>query len=306
MNKYHFLHALVIDAFPPSRAQKADDFAKNFALVRRRRFSSGLHTFLCCIFGLAKFSGLCFSADASFKVDVIQARLHSAATLHSTHSHLPAAAAAATAPPLHITQSHLSVATAPPVSPNSTPCAPQPPPIPQQPIQLPLGWTQEHDPQSGRPYYVDHVSRQSSWSPPAAPAPWAPPVAPATVAKFGWGEDGSSTFGASASAGAGAGESLPEGWRQEYDHSGNIFYANDRLLVHQVLPSVSPTQPQRRPSSTAVSNSCSQYERPRAGRLSPPRPAAQSRAAAESSRRPSVAEQQETARAAFRMFDKDR
>ena len=87
---------------------------------------------------------------------------------------------------------------------------PLPPPLPapsQQCTSLPQGWTVKYDPRSRRPYYHNSFTNQSTWFPPAATAEASPPL-----------------------------QSLPHGWRQDTDGSGNVLFVNDRLQIVQVYP----------------------------------------------------------------------
>merc|ERR1719379_1781726 len=78
-----------------------------------------------------------------------------------------------------------------------------PPPGPS----LPPGWEQATDPASGRPYFCNRATGETSWTPPAAqapapaPAPMAPPMPTASA--------------------------LPPGWEQTTDQaSGKLYYFN--------------------------------------------------------------------------------
>ena len=85
-----------------------------------------------------------------------------------------------------------------------------PPPLPapsQQCTSLPQGWTVKYDPKSQRPYYHNSFTNHSTWFPPAATADVSPPL-----------------------------QSLPDGWRQDTDGSGNVLFVNDRLQIVQVNP----------------------------------------------------------------------
>jgi len=104
--------------FPLCRAKKAEEYVKNFSLVWRLKY------FECsCFFiGSVRHSTIYFSChlfNACFQVDVIQARSHSTATLH-------------TAAPQH------AVPSAPPMCPTSLEC-------------LPADWSEVIDAASGRP-----------------------------------------------------------------------------------------------------------------------------------------------------------
>jgi len=69
---------------------------------------------------------------------------------------------------------------------------------------LPPGWEQQTDPTSGKPYWCNRSTGESSWTPPAAPAP-APAPAPVPA----------------------AGPALPQGWETATDpSSGKIYYFN--------------------------------------------------------------------------------
>lgn len=82
--------------------------------------------------------------------------------------------------------------------PGAMPAMPGAMPVPA----LPPGWEQATDPSSGRPYYCNRATGQTSWTPPAAEAPAAPAPAPAPSA-------------------------LPAGWEQTTDPaSGKPYYFN--------------------------------------------------------------------------------
>eukprot|EP00928_Gymnodinium_smaydae_P003889 TRINITY_DN11375_c0_g2_i1.p1 TRINITY_DN11375_c0_g2~~TRINITY_DN11375_c0_g2_i1.p1 ORF type:complete len:273 (-),score=32.37 TRINITY_DN11375_c0_g2_i1:148-966(-) len=67
---------------------------------------------------------------------------------------------------------------------------------------LPLGWEAVHDAASGRMYYCNRATGESSWTPPAAPVPAPAPVPAATP-------------------------QLPPGWEQASDPaSGRVYYFN--------------------------------------------------------------------------------
>jgi len=69
---------------------------------------------------------------------------------------------------------------------------------------LPLGWEQVADPSTGKPYYCNRATGESSWTIPVAAAP-APVMAPAPVFAVG----------------------LPAGWEQANDPaSGKPYYFN--------------------------------------------------------------------------------
>lgn len=75
---------------------------------------------------------------------------------------------------------------------------------------LPLGWEQVADPATGKPYYCNRATGESSWTPPVAPVAALPPVVapvpmPAPIAA--------------------AAPALPAGWESAPDPStGNLYY----------------------------------------------------------------------------------
>ena len=144
-------------------------------------------------------------------------------------------------------------------------------PSSQQLSSLPPGWIQKYDTKSQRPYYFNSFTNESSWQPPASAAVVEPSLS-----------------------------SLPDGWTQATDPSGNVYFVNDRLRLVQVVAIYGSSHRQ------LCLTHDSQNERP----CPPGQPlhtsAVQPPIAAVSSRRLSVAEQQEMARGAFRIFDKDR
>jgi CspA family cold shock protein len=73
------------------------------------------------------------------------------------------------------------------------------------PGALPLGWEQVADPSTGKPYYCNRATGESSWTVPVAAAP----VAPLPVA-------------------APAGPALPPGWEQAPDPATGKFYYFNR------------------------------------------------------------------------------
>jgi hypothetical protein len=69
---------------------------------------------------------------------------------------------------------------------------------------LPNGWAQAIDPGSGRVFYKNHLTRQTSWTRPAAPqVQQSRPVQPQS-----------------------AHAALPQGWEQAYDQTGRVYFKN--------------------------------------------------------------------------------
>merc|ERR1711879_153370 len=54
-----------------------------------------------------------------------------------------------------------------------------PPAYSAQPPPLPHGWEQHHDPASGRPYFRNVATNETTWTPPSAPVHPAPAPGPA-------------------------------------------------------------------------------------------------------------------------------
>lgn len=209
-------------------------------------------------------------------VDVIQARSHSAATSHTIASHHGTLSAPLLSP------------SAPPVSPSSLQRSPD-------------DWSEVLDVTSGKPYYVNHVTHETSWNRPClAQIRFQPPPLPqpSILLPPGWTQQYDSksqrpyffnTFTqqtswdppAAASFVEPVIDSLPDGWKKGIDPSGKVYFINDRLRLVQ---SERPRPPAQQMHAVAV----------------------QSPLVAASSRRLSVVEQQDIARDAFRKFDKDR
>lgn len=77
------------------------------------------------------------------------------------------------------------------------------------PVPLPMGWEQAADPATGRPYFFNRMTNETSWTPPAAPAP-APGVGGYGAPEF-----------------VGGGSTLPAGWEQTTDPaSGRTYFFN--------------------------------------------------------------------------------
>lgn len=105
---------------------------------------------------------------------------------------------------------------------------PSPPadaPTPHRPIQpstdssdtpLPPGWAQKDTPE-GRPYYVDHNTRNTTWVRPD-------PGQHRNRAEAGAGE------GTTAEGTAGSGK-LPPGWEQRYGESGRVYFIDHSRKV---------------------------------------------------------------------------
>jgi len=90
------------------------------------------------------------------------------------------------------------------VSPYGMPGMTMPGMMPMATAGLPLGWEQVSDPATGKPYYCNKATGESSWTIPVAAAP-APVMAPAPVPAAG----------------------LPAGWEQADDPaSGKPYYFN--------------------------------------------------------------------------------
>merc|ERR1711972_467250 len=77
---------------------------------------------------------------------------------------------------------------------------------------LPAGWEQAQDPGSGKTYFFNRASGQTTWDRPSGvSAAAAPAVAPTA---------------APAAAGPGGNEALPAGWEQAQDPSGKTYFFN--------------------------------------------------------------------------------
>ncbi|CAK0814756.1 unnamed protein product [Prorocentrum cordatum] len=88
-----------------------------------------------------------------------------------------------------------------------------PPPGYGGPPPLPPGWEQANDPASGRPYFCNRSTGESSWTPPPAPA--------GGPGGYGGGP------GPGGPGGPGGSPPLPQGWEQAPDpKSGKPYYFN--------------------------------------------------------------------------------
>eukprot|EP00750_Incisomonas_marina_P033835 INCI9980.1.p1 GENE.INCI9980.1~~INCI9980.1.p1 ORF type:complete len:2208 (-),score=428.99 INCI9980.1:1729-8187(-) len=82
--------------------------------------------------------------------------------------------------------------------------------------QLPRGWDERVDEKSGRTYYVNHETRQTSWTLPSE-------------------------------------KPLPPGWEQQYDEKGRVFFINhEREITTWTDPRNVPQQPQAQSQPQAV------------------------------------------------------
>lgn len=127
----------------------------------------------------------------------------------------------------------------PPAAPAMQPgaaMAPTPAPAPSGPPQggaappLPPGWEQINDPASGRPYFCNRSTGETSWTPPAAPVIQqpAPAMAPAPTP---------AAAPAPAPASAPAPGGLPQGWEQVNDPaSGKPYFFNRATGVTSWTP----------------------------------------------------------------------
>ena len=87
--------------------------------------------------------------------------------------------------------------------------------------QLPRGWDERFDEKSGRTYYVNHETRQTSWTLPSE-------------------------------------EPLPPGWEQQYDARGRVFFINHEQEITTWTDPRNSTQqtfPAAADTTTAINNS---------------------------------------------------